>query len=327
MNKIEFLSKIEDDINTILSTINDLKATGSFDIIERDIILESIRNLYSFCITTDVDNSNKIQSVHSVISQIEEAIDQELIDAISLAEQQEDVDSITENQEIDNIDQEMIKAVEIAEQLQNNEMITDNENPPSDETIIPDNQQMAMPSFDIPINEPEEIIDDTEEITIKETEDITVEQEDNPITEEIKNTDLPKEPVIEDHIVEKKATKNSDDSKVEKDKKPKSVTDQYQQTNTLNDIIANMNSKIDIQSIITKQPIEDLNKAFGVNDKFRFSKILFNNNIQDFNNTIWEINLLNNLDEAIMYISEKYSWNAEDETVQEFILMLQRRFN
>ncbi|MCT4640324.1 MAG: hypothetical protein N4A72_21680 [Bacteroidales bacterium] len=310
MNKIEFLSKIEDNINTILSTINALKTTEHFDVIERDIILESIRNLYSFCITTDVDNSNKIQSVHSVISQIEDAIDQELIDAVNKAEQQEFIETETSHN-IDDIDQEMIKAVEMAEQLQNSTE-TEIEEQHTDEEYVNDNNEMSMPSFDNSIEESNETMTDNfDETTVDDTEEAVIE----PANEHV--VDLPEKPIID----------NSFTPEIKKDKKPQSVTDQYQQTNTLNDIISNMNAKTDIQSIITKQPIEDLNKAFGVNDKFRFSKLLFNNNIQDFNNTIWEINLLNNLDEAIMYISEKYSWSADDETVQEFIIMLQRRFN
>jgi hypothetical protein len=310
MNKIEFLSKIEDDINTILSTINALKTTEHFGVIERDIILESIRNLYSFCITTDVDNSNKIQSVHSVISQIEDAIDQELIDAVNKAEQQEFIETET-SQNIDDIDQEMIKAVEMAEQLQNSTE-TENEEQFTDEEPLSDNEEMSMPSFGNPEEDLNDTVtDDFEETIVDNTEESVVEPADEPVVE------LPETPVID----------NVSAPKIKKEEKPRSVTDQYQQTNTLNDIISNISSKTDIQSIITKQPIEDLNKAFGVNDKFRFSKLLFNNNIQDFNNTIWEINLLNNLDEAIMYISEKYSWSADDETVQEFIIMLQRRFN
>lgn len=107
---------------------------------------------------------------------------------------------------------------------------------------------------------------------------------------------------------------------------PKIIADKFKSSKTINDSISEYISTTDIQTIAKQQSIDDLNKAFGVNDKFRFANALFNNNIQKFNQAIWDINLLKNIDDAIIYISENYNWNPDKTIVQEFITILQRRF-
>jgi len=109
-------------------------------------------------------------------------------------------------------------------------------------------------------------------------------------------------------------------------KEPKTIADKFKSSKTINDTISQYINKADFQSLAKQQKIEDLNRAFGVNDKFRLANALFQGNIQLFNQTIWDINLMANIDEAIIYISDNYKWNTEDKTVQEFIMILQRRF-
>lgn len=64
---------------------------------------------------------------------------------------------------------------------------------------------------------------------------------------------------------------------------------------------------------------ERLAKAFTVNDRFRFSRSLFNNNTDDFNDTIDVLSMIDNYAEARQYLLDDLMWNADDDEVKDFI--------
>ena len=72
--------------------------------------------------------------------------------------------------------------------------------------------------------------------------------------------------------------------------------------------------------------IDDINRAIGINDRFLFIKELFNGDKDLFSRTISALNGHNCLDDALMYIHENFSWNSEDPTVKQLVLLLYRRF-
>ena len=73
-------------------------------------------------------------------------------------------------------------------------------------------------------------------------------------------------------------------------------------------------------------PIENLAKGIGLNDKFLFSKELFDGNSQKFNATINAINELNSLEEAEEYINTNFSWSPSNNIAKHFMTLVRRRF-
>ncbi|GAO28247.1 hypothetical protein [Geofilum rubicundum] len=73
-------------------------------------------------------------------------------------------------------------------------------------------------------------------------------------------------------------------------------------------------------------PIDDLRKAIGINDRFFFQRELFGGNTELFNQTIDQLNGLNNMEAASAFISANFNWNPQNEAVTSFMALLKRRF-
>ena len=73
-------------------------------------------------------------------------------------------------------------------------------------------------------------------------------------------------------------------------------------------------------------PIENLTKGIGLNDKFLFSKELFDGNSQNFNAAINAINAMNSFEEAEEYIKTNFSWSPNNNIAKYFMNLVRRRF-
>ena len=79
--------------------------------------------------------------------------------------------------------------------------------------------------------------------------------------------------------------------------------------------------------------VEDFQKrkkikdSLTINQKFMFTKILFNGDFELFSSAIERLDELDNLNQAHNYLSNNYGeWNPESEEYQEFMEMVEKRF-
>ncbi len=83
---------------------------------------------------------------------------------------------------------------------------------------------------------------------------------------------------------------------------------------------------------LSKSPIHDLSKALGINDKHLVVNELFNNQIEDFQETIDVLNAKYSFDDAktylVRHVIDKYKWLDEEklDRAREFIKLIERRF-
>ncbi len=77
---------------------------------------------------------------------------------------------------------------------------------------------------------------------------------------------------------------------------------------------------------IEKKIYADIRTSLTLNDRFRFQRDLFQGDIEQMNQTLDHLNQLNLMDEALSYLSD-FHWNWEDESVQAFKEILEKRFN
>lgn len=76
------------------------------------------------------------------------------------------------------------------------------------------------------------------------------------------------------------------------------------------------------------QKITDLKNRLTINQKFMFTKMLFNGDFDLFNNTITKIDALQSFDQATSYLDTHYSnWDHESEEYEEFIELITKRFS
>jgi hypothetical protein len=72
--------------------------------------------------------------------------------------------------------------------------------------------------------------------------------------------------------------------------------------------------------------VDDIRQAISLGDRFLYQRELFGQNAELMQRTLTELNELGTFDEAVAYISAKFSWDTESSTYQQFLVTLHRRF-
>lgn len=180
----------------------------------------------------------------------------------------------------------------------------------------------------------EDIVDETAVEPEAETEEL-IEIEPELIdsvyeSEPEQQAEVEQEDLIEEHIVDFVESENSEDKEEtlieeEVDQIEKS---EHPTGSSLNErVSANDHS---LAGKLARQPIADLRKAFGLNERFLYANELFGGDGQEFIRALNELNHLENFEDAKRMIEARYQntfkWNLEDETVQEFISIVERRY-
>ena len=79
------------------------------------------------------------------------------------------------------------------------------------------------------------------------------------------------------------------------------------------------------------QPLNDIKKAIGINERFLYANVLFNGDMGAFSRAVEELNHLESILDATRLMDEelssKYHWDEEDETVIAFKTLVSRRFS
>jgi hypothetical protein len=75
------------------------------------------------------------------------------------------------------------------------------------------------------------------------------------------------------------------------------------------------------------QKVKKIKDALTINQKFMFTKILFNGDFELFSNAIDRLDDLDNLNQANNYLSNNFGeWNKQSDEYQEFMEMVEKRF-
>ena len=71
--------------------------------------------------------------------------------------------------------------------------------------------------------------------------------------------------------------------------------------------------------------VDDIRQAISLGDRFLYQRELFGQNAELMQRTLTELNELGSFDEAVAYIN-RFGWDTESSTYQQFIITLHRRF-
>ncbi|PKP34236.1 MAG: hypothetical protein CVT98_10950 [Bacteroidetes bacterium HGW-Bacteroidetes-15] len=85
------------------------------------------------------------------------------------------------------------------------------------------------------------------------------------------------------------------------------------------------NGKKDMSSVLQNKPIFDLTKAIGINDKFLLTKELFNGNAELYSKTIRQLNEFTDINDALIYIQDNFSWDDKNEAANQLIDLIRRK--
>ncbi|HNV81875.1 MAG: hypothetical protein WBI34_02585 [Tenuifilaceae bacterium] len=84
-------------------------------------------------------------------------------------------------------------------------------------------------------------------------------------------------------------------------------------------------SKKDIATKLQNKPINDLTKAIGINDKFLFTKELFNGNAELYAKTIVKLNEFTDINDALFYVQDHFNWDDKNEAANQLMELVRRK--
>ncbi len=111
---------------------------------------------------------------------------------------------------------------------------------------------------------------------------------------------------------------------------PATLSDKLkEEKRTLNERLQQENPAGTIGSKLNQNPIRDLKSAIGINEKFQFINELFNGSMQDYAESINQLNLMSQHDEALQLIDIykfKYNWDTNSDAFHKIMEFIRRRF-
>jgi len=99
-----------------------------------------------------------------------------------------------------------------------------------------------------------------------------------------------------------------------------------QKSLTINDSIEKASKQQYSSETIQGKAIQDLFKAIGINDRFLYTRELFNNNAALYHKSIEAFNEMNSIEESITYINNHFHWDEQNEHVISLLNLLKRRY-
>lgn len=97
------------------------------------------------------------------------------------------------------------------------------------------------------------------------------------------------------------------------------------ETSNLNDQLQKPSSEILGEKIFSNS-LNDIQSAIGINDRFLFTRELFNNSTEEYNTEIKFINNANNFSSIENHFRQNKNWDFEDPIVSQFIEITKRKF-
>lgn len=78
--------------------------------------------------------------------------------------------------------------------------------------------------------------------------------------------------------------------------------------------------------LLRNEPVTDLRKAIGLNDKFLLIRDLFDGDGEAYERAIEALNGFEDLDDCMIYIAENYAWNPNSDGAKLLMDLLERKF-
>ena len=108
-------------------------------------------------------------------------------------------------------------------------------------------------------------------------------------------------------------------------------SDQSVGEQSINDRLESHGDANSVANQLEGQSIENLKNAIGINEKFLFTKELFNNDSTAYASAIDKLDEFGTLDEAISYINSDlkpaYTWDDESEAVISLLSLIEKRYS
>ena len=210
-----------------------------------------------------------------------------------------------ENAQIEALRQQMEEHQRLIDSLQQTQPVVEPVIAPKEEEIKIEPAATFDPE---PVEETEEIVEPTTEIE-EETETEPEVTEENPMP-----TDETSEPEPKVVLEEEK-------------EEPAPMTETNHPAEGHQKTILADKSSVSLNDILERKNLSDFRKAFSLNDRFRFRRELFGGNEDKMNQAINDLNDITSYEGSVEYLYNVLKWNIEDESVTDFLKLLEKRFS
>lgn len=282
----QFQHKLENAIEEINKISQRIISNDEISEIELDILLDKLRDTYSFILSRPIIDKEKEEAViEEEMVVVEQKIEEEQIEEELLAEEEDEVIEIIIDEDEVVVEEEIIDKEIIEEQII--------------EEKIEEVKLVETPSVLRYLNESMPI---NTQIKIEK-------KEIEPVIEEIQNEEL----IVEEQIeIKEEAKVGNSNYDLFAEKSQSTLAEKYQKSNNSLENIPQTPNTIDINQRF-KQNNADLRTAIGVNEKFMFINDLFSGNLREYTEFIQRLNESGSLENAkkiIQEAKERRKWVA-----------------
>lgn len=96
---------------------------------------------------------------------------------------------------------------------------------------------------------------------------------------------------------------------------------------TVSDVAAPSADSYRIENMIAQRESRDFSKAFTINDRYRFTRELFNNDMDAFNIALRKLEKMESLSEAYDYFLNELDWDADQPDAADYLAIVASHFN
>ncbi|NQU87073.1 MAG: hypothetical protein HQ541_15055 [Mariniphaga sp.] len=113
------------------------------------------------------------------------------------------------------------------------------------------------------------------------------------------------EVVVEDIEEENDNLEEVDLQEPEEDKEGRVLGDKFLKGKSVNDLISD---KDKLEHKLSSMPVGSIKSAIGINDRFLYTRELFDGNAELYTDSVSKLDSLNNINEAVAYLRDNFKW-------------------
>ena len=159
-----------------------------------------------------------------------------------------------------------------------------------------------------------------EETSSEREEPVADEQEEEQNSVPTDVEEVKEEPVSEEKLQE--------EHEPEDDPEPVAVSsrigDRAITEKSVNDLLSGNDDK-KLEYKISNSPVQSIQAAIGINDRYQYIRELFSGKAETFAKTVADLDNLGNIQEAVTYLQKNFKWK-KNETSLKFVNLVKRRF-
>ena len=170
-------------------------------------------------------------------------------------------------------------------------------------------------------------------IEVEEVQDVVSASTEEPQPEAIETAPTVQEPVSEifQPVVEEKAeVEGAKATEFDDRVQPENTGEGQGEASTINETIAPSVEDTSVAHQLERDVINDLQSAIGLNERFLYINELFAGDGDAYNAAVLQLDSFANLPEALKYVraelSDRYTWDQEQESTISFYSLIERRY-